>query len=30
VKPKDRKVNYLITITLVGMNQSIHFYEKTP
>jgi hypothetical protein len=30
VKPKDHKSNYLITITLEGMNQSIQFYEKTP
>jgi hypothetical protein len=28
--PKDRKSKYLITVTLVGMNQSIHFYGRTP
>jgi hypothetical protein len=29
VAPKDRKSEYLITITLEGMNQSIHFYGQT-
>jgi hypothetical protein len=29
VVPKDRKSTYLITITLEGMNQSIHFYGQT-
>ena len=28
--PKDRKSKYLITVTLEGMNQSIHFYGQTP
>jgi hypothetical protein len=29
VTPKDRKSKYLITISLEGMNQSIHFYAET-
>jgi hypothetical protein len=29
VTPKDRKSKYLITVTLEGMNQSIHFYAET-
>lgn len=29
VVPKDRKSKYLISITLEGMNQSIHFYSET-
>jgi hypothetical protein len=27
--PKDRKSRYLVTITLEGLNQSIHFYGQT-
>jgi hypothetical protein len=27
--PKDHKANYLVTIALEGMNQSIHFYAET-
>jgi hypothetical protein len=30
VTPKDRKSTYLITVSLEGMNQSIHFYADTP
>ena len=29
VKPKDPKSKYLITVTLEGLNQSIHFYAET-
>lgn len=29
IVPKDRKAKYLITVTLEGMNQSIHFYAQT-
>jgi hypothetical protein len=29
VVPKDRKAKYLITVTLEGLNQSIHFYGET-
>jgi hypothetical protein len=29
VTPKDRKSRYLITVSLEGMNQSIHFYAET-
>jgi hypothetical protein len=29
VTPRDSKSRYLISITLEGMNQSIHFYGKT-